>query len=219
MATDLIPILFEGLLETLYITLFSTALAYALGLPMGIVLVITKRGYICPAPWVNAILGGVVNIIRSIPFLILLIAVIPFTRLIIGTSIGTTATVVPLVIGAAPYIARMVESSLLEVDRGIIEAAQSVGASPAQIVFRVLLPEAFPSLLLGAAISSTTILGYSAMAGIVGGGGLGDLAIRYGHYRYETDIMLMTIVLLVLIVQAIQGIGNFSFRKTNKKIR
>lgn len=196
-----------GVLETLYMTLFSTALSYLFGLPLGILLVVTDSGGIRPMYWFNRVLGIVINLMRSVPFLILLVAVMPVTRVIVGTTIGSTATVVPLVISAAPFIARMVESSLKEVDKGVVEAAWSMGASPIRIIFRVLLPEAKPSLIIGAAIAVTTILGYSAMAGIVGGGGLGDIAIRYGYYRYQTDIMLATVALLVIIVQVLQEVG------------
>ena len=197
----------QGFLESLYMTLVSSALAYVIGLPLGIVLVVTDKDGIKPCVWLNRILGVIINLLRSMPFLILAIAVIPVTRFITGTSLGPTATIVPLVIGASPFIARMVESSLKEVDKGVIEAAQSMGASPFEIIYKVLLPEARPSLILGAAISVTTILGYSALTGFVGGGGLGDIAIRYGYYRYQTDIMLVTVALLVIIVQVLQEIG------------
>ena len=189
-------------------TLVSTAIAYLIGIPLGVILVITRREGICPAPKTNAVLGTIVNIMRSVPFLILIIVLIPFTRLVAGTSIGATATIVPLIVGAAPFIARMVESSLLEVDAGVVEAAQAMGASPWQIVTKVLLKESVPSLVTGAAIALTTILGYSAMAGAVGGGGLGDLAIKYGYHRYQTDVLLLTLVILVLLVQVIQALGN-----------
>jgi len=173
----------KGFLESLYMTLVSSALAYVIGLPLGIILVVTDKDGIKPIAGLNRVLGVIINLIRSMPFLILCIALIPVTRFITGTSLGPTATIVPLVIGAAPFIARMVESSLKEVDKGVIEAAQSMGATPFQIIYKVLLPEARPSLILGAAISVTTILGYSALTGFVGGGGLGDIAIRYGYYR------------------------------------
>ncbi|MFR5869784.1 MAG: methionine ABC transporter permease, partial [Acutalibacteraceae bacterium] len=175
-------LLLEGTLDTLYMTLASTLIAYLIGIPLGVILVVTRKDGICPAPKTNAVLGTIVNIMRSVPFLILIIVLIPFTRFVVGTSIGATATVVPLIVGAAPFIARMVESSLLEVDAGVVEAAQAMGASPWQIVTKVLLKEAVPSLITGAAIALTTILGYSAMAGAVGGGGLGDLAIKYGYH-------------------------------------
>lgn len=197
----------KGFLETLYMTLVSSILAYVLGLPLGIILVVTDKDGIKPCLGLNRVLGVIINLLRSMPFLILAITLIPVTRFITGTTLGPTATIVPLVIGSAPFIARMVESSLKEVDKGVIEAAQSMGATPFEIICKVLLPESRPSLILGAAISVTTILGYSALTGFVGGGGLGDIAIRYGYYRYQTDIMLVTVAILVIIVQALQEIG------------
>ena len=198
-----INMLIKGIGETFYMVLLSSALSYIIGIPLGIALV----------------LGVVINLLRSVPFIILLIMVIPITRLIVGKIYGSNATVVPLVISASPYIARMVESSLKEVDAGVIEAAKSMGASTWQIIVKVLLPEAKPSLLVGAAISVTTILGYSAMAGFTGGGGLGDIAIRYGYHRYQTDMMLVTVVLLVIIVQLIQEIFMRMSRRSDKRIR
>ena len=182
-------------------------MAYVIGLPVGVLLVVTDRDGLKPAVWLNRILGLIVNLLRSVPFLILLIAVIPLTRMIVGSSIGSSATVVPLVIAAAPFIARLVEGSLKEVERGAIEAATAMGASPWQIIYKVLLPEARPSLILGSAIAVTTILSYSAMAGIVGGGGLGDIAIRYGYYRYQTNVMMVTVAILVILVQIFQEFG------------
>ena len=205
-----------GLLETLYMTLVSTFLAYVFGLPMGIVMVVTDKDGIRPVKLLNQILGIIINILRSIPFLILLILVFPLTKSIVGTTVGSNATIVPLVIAAAPFIARLVESSLKEVDEGVIEAAYSMGASPTQIIYKVLLPEARPSLIVGSAIAVTTILSYSAMAGVVAGGGLGDIAIRYGLYRYQTDIMLVTVALLVVIVQILQEVG-MKFAKISDK--
>jgi D-methionine transport system permease protein len=207
-----------GIGETLYMTLVSTLFSYLFGLPLGIALTVTGKDGITPRPAFNKILGLLINLVRSVPFLILLIAVIPFTRFIVGTSIGSTATIVPLVIGAAPFIARLVESSLKEVDRGVIEAAQSMGCSMTQIIRKVLLPEARPSLIVGSAIALTTILSYSAMAGIVGGGGLGDIAIRYGYYRYQNDVMLVTVALLVVIVQIFQEAGMKIARIGDKRI-
>ncbi len=203
----MIQMLGMGIYESLYMTLISTFMSYVIGLPMGLILVSTDKDGIYPIVWLNKLLGLIVNILRSVPFLILMITVIPVTRKIVGTTIGSKATIVPLVIAAAPFIARVVESSLKEVDKGVIEAAESMGASPFQIMFRVLLPEAKPSLLVGAAISVTTILGYSAMAGIIGGGGLGAIAMNYGLYRYQRDIMFITVILLVIIVQIMQEIG------------
>lgn len=211
------PLIIQGIFETLYMTLASTFLAYVIGLPMGILLVTSEEEGIYPLKGLNVVLNVTVNIIRSIPFLILLIVVIPFTRFVTGTTIGSTATVVPLVIAAAPFIARLVESSVKEVDQGIIEASLSMGASPMQIVMKVMLPESKPSLFLGAAIAITTILGYSAMAGIVGGGGLGDIAIRFGYYRYESGVMIVTVVLLVLIVQIFQEVGMKIAQKADKR--
>ena len=209
-------LIWQGLLETLYMTIVSTLLAYVIGLPLGVIMVVTDKDGIYPLVTLNKILGVIINLVRSIPFLILLIAVLPFTRFVVGTTIGSTATIVPLVIGAAPFIARLVEASIKEVDKGVIEAAQSMGATSFQIIYKVLIPEAKPSLIVGSAIAITTILSYSAMAGIVGGGGLGDIAIRYGYYRYQNDVMLVTVAVLVLIVQAFQEIG-MKLAKINDK--
>lgn len=206
-----------GLLETIYMTFLSTFLAYVIGLPLGVLLVTSEKGGILPMPKLNRVLNVIVNIVRSVPFLILLIALIPFTRFVIGTTIGSTAVVVPLVIAAAPFIARLIESSIKEVDKGVIEAAISMGCSPFQIISKVMIPESVPSLLMGVAIATTTILGYSAMAGIVGGGGLGDIATRFGLYRYQNDIMIVTVVLLVLIVQVTQEIGMKIANKQDKR--
>lgn len=197
----------KGLFETLQMTVVSALLAYLIGLPLGVLLVVTDKGHVMENQVIHLILGTIVNIFRSIPFLILLVFLIPFTRWVTGASIGTTATIVPLTVGAIPIIARMVESSLKEVPPGIIEAAQAMGASPMQIIFRFLIPEAVPSLLLGGAINLATILGYSAMAGCIGGGGLGAIALNYGYYRYQTDVLLVTVVILILIVQIFQELG------------
>ncbi len=207
-----------GILESLYMTLLSTLIAYVIGLPMGILLVVTDKDGIAPFVLFNKILGAIVNLIRSIPFVILLITIMPFTRAIIGTTIGPNAVVVPLIIGSAPYIARLVESSLKEVDHGVIEAAQSMGASPIQIIFKVLIPEAMPSLIIGGAIALITILSYSAMSGFVGGGGLSSIAINYGYYRNETDIMLVTVAILVIIVQIFQELGAWWMKHSDKRI-
>ena len=203
---------------TLYMTLTSTILAYVIGLPMGVCLVITAKDGLRPIAVVYKILDVVANVVRSIPVLILLMRLIPFTRLVVGKSYGATATIVPLTIAAAPFIARLVESSLLEVDKGVIEAAQSMGAGIGTIVWKVLLAEARTSLIVGATIALGTILGYSAMAGAVGGGGLGDVAIRYGYYRYQADIMIVTVVLLVILVQILQIIGTKLSKKLDKRI-
>lgn len=197
----------NGVWETVQMTVIATFFAYIAGLPVGILLVATRKNGILENQIVSGVLGAVVNILRSIPFLILLVLLIPITRLLVGTSIGTTATIVPLTVGAIPIVARMVESSVQEVPPGIIEAAQAMGASPMKIIFNFMLPEALPSLLLGAAINLATVLGYSAMAGFVGGGGLGAIAIQYGYYRYQTDVLLITVAILVIIVQVFQEIG------------
>ena len=186
---------------------------------MAVVLVICRKDGIRPNPVVYSVLDVVVNLTRSFPFLILMIAVIPFTRYIVGTTIGNNATVVPLVIAAAPFVARLIESSLLEVDNGVVEAAQSMGASTWQIITKVLLPEAMPSLINGSAVAAITILGYSAMSGVIGGGGLGKIALSYGYYRYQTNIMIVCVVLLVLMVQAFQSVGTLWATKSDKRLR
>ena len=205
--SQVIIMLLEGIRDTLYMTLASTLFGYIIGLPMGIVLTVTDKDGIRPNAAVYKVLDVISNLLRSIPFIILLIVLIPFTRFVVGRSYGSTATIVPLTIAAAPYIARMVESSLKEVDAGVIEAARSMGASDFQIVTKVMLVEARTSLIVGATFSLGTILGYSAMAGTVGGGGLGDIAIRYGYTRWQTDIMVVTVVLLVILFQIFQTIG------------
>ncbi len=209
--------LLEGTVATLYMTLLSTFFGYLIGLPMGIVLAVTDKEGIRPNAVIYRILDFIVNLTRSIPFLILLILVMPLTKLIVGQSYGAVATIVPLTIAAAPFIGRMVESSLKEVDKGVIEAAQSMGAGTFTIIWKVLLAEARTSLLVGVTIAIGTILGYSAMAGVVGGGGLGDIAIRYGYYRYETDIMIVTIVILVVLVQILQGLGMMLSKKLDRR--
>ena len=214
-----INMLVKGIWETIYMVFLSSALSYVIGIPLGIALVVTDKEGISPVPLFNKVLGLIINLLRSVPFIILLIMVLPITKFIVGKTIGSNATVVPLIIAAAPYIGRMVESSLKEVDAGVIEAAKSMGAPTWQIIVKVLLPEAKPSLLVGAAISVTTILGYSAMAGFTGGGGLGDIAIRYGYHRYQTDMMMVTVVLLVIIVQLIQEVAMRMSRKSDKRIR
>ncbi len=214
-----INMLVKGIWETIYMVFLSSALSYVIGIPLGIALVVTDKEGISPVHLFNKVLGLIINLLRSVPFIILLIMVLPITKFIVGKTIGSNATVVPLIIAAAPYIGRMVESSLKEVDAGVIEAAKSMGASTWQIIVKVLLPEAKPSLLVGAAISVTTILGYSAMAGFTGGGGLGDIAIRYGYHRYQTDMMMVTVVLLVIIVQLIQEVAMRMSRKSDKRIR
>ena len=207
----------EGTGATLYMTLMSTLFGYILGLPMGIILVVTAPKGLRPNQVVYRILDVIVNITRSIPFLILMILIMPFTRILVGKTYGTTATIVPLALAAAPFIARMVESSLLEVDHGVIEAAQSMGASLWTIIWKVLLAEARTSLIVGATVALGTILGYSAMAGTIGGGGLGDIAMRYGYYRYQADIMIIAVVLLVLLVQILQVVGMILSKKLDRR--
>ena len=216
---EVVDMILKGIQETLYMTLLSTLMGYVIGLPMGVLLAVSDKDGLKPNRVLYRILDVIANIVRSIPFLILLILLIPFTRIIVEKSYGSTATVVPLVIAAGPFIARMVESSLKEVDEGVIEAARSMGASNLRIIVKVLLVEARTSLINGATIAVGTILGYSAMAGTIGGGGLGDIAIRYGYHRYQTDMMMVTVVLLVIIVQLIQEVAMRMSRKSDKRIR
>lgn len=208
-----------GIWETIYMTLISTAVAYLIGLPLGLVLSVTDDNGIHPVSWINRVLGVVVNAFRSVPFVILMIAVLPVASLVVGTSMGNKAVIVTLVIAAAPYVARMVESSIKEIDPGIIEAAQAMGASSMQIVCKVLIPEAKPSLITNGVISMVTILGYSAMAGTIGGTGLGQIAITYGYQRYNDDIIWICVFLTIVIVQVIQEIGMRIAHKTDKRIR
>ena len=208
-----------GIGETLYMTLFSTLLAYIMGMPIGVALYVTDKNGLKPHKGINAVLGTVVNIVRSVPFIILLITILPFTQWLLGTTLGATATVVPLVLCAAPFIGRMVESSLKEVPAGVIEASRAMGTSNMKIILKTLIPEAKPSLISGCTITVTTILGYTAMAGYVGGGGLGAIAINYGYYRYNTPVMLVTVLLMVIIVQLFQEIGSRIEKKTDKRIR
>ena len=217
--SQIVDMLLLGLKETVYMVFLSSFLSYVIGIPLGILLVVTDRDGIQPNIIVNTLLGIIINILRSVPFIIMLLAVLPITRFIVRTTLGPSAVVVPLVIAASPYIARMVESSLKEMNAGIVEAAKSMGASNFQIIWKVMLPESMPSLLTGAAISITTILGYSTMAGFVGGGGLGTLAINYGYYRYRMDVMMVTVVVLVIIVQLIQEFLLFLSRRADKRAR
>ena len=209
----------QALWETLYMVAVSTVVSSAIGLPVGLLLVVSDKGGIRPIPVLNTVLGVVVNILRSVPFLILGVMITPMTRAITGSSIGTTAMIVPLTMAAAPYVARMVESSIKEVPFGVIEAAQSMGASPWQIVWKVLVPEAKPSLMVGGAISVVTILGYSAMAGFIGGGGLGAVAVTYGYNRYQFDIMLVAVIIIVVVVQIFQEAGLWLARRLDKRNR
>ena len=216
--SQMIQMLAQGTLESFYMTVAITVLSYIIGVPLGVFLVMSDRNGIQPMPSLNWLIGGIVNILRSVPFLILMITIQPFTRMIVGTTIGTSAAIVALVVSAAPFVARMVEQSLLESDHGVIEAAQSMCAANMQIVKKVLLPESMPSLLNGVLVSATTILGYSAMAGFIGGGGLGDIAIRYGYNRYDSGTMLITVALLVVMVQLIQSVGARIAKRSDKRI-
>ena len=215
--TDIAKMLTSGTGETLLMVLLSTLFGYIVGLPLGVLLSVTDENGLKPVPALYRILDIIINITRSIPFLILLILIQPFTKAIVGKSYGTVATVVPLTVAAIPFIARMVEGSLKEVDKGVIEAALSLGARKFTVITKVLLAEARTSLLVGVTIAVGTILGYSAMAGIVGGGGLGDIAIRYGYYRYETEIMIVTVVVLVLLMQLLQWVGTLISKKIDRR--
>lgn len=209
----------QGLWETLYVMVISTVIAYIIGLPLGLILSVTDADGLHPSAGINKVLVTIVNLLRSVPFLIMVFLLTAFTRLIVGTSVGSPAMIPPLVIAAFPFVARLVEASVREVDLGVIEAAQSMGASTLQIVTRVILPEATPSLIAGATTATVTILGYSAMAGIVGGGGLGAIAINYGYYRKESAIMWVAVVLIVILVQILQGAGNRIAIRSDKRIR
>jgi len=219
MTEKMIQLLITGIGETLYMVVISTVAAYVFGIPLGVIMYITDKKGICRKRAINLVVGVIINIIRSVPFLILLVAILPFTRLVVGTTIGPTATIVPLIVAAIPFVARMVESSLKEVDGGVIEAAKAMGSSNFQIITRVLLPEAKPSLLVGLTIAITTILGYSAMAGFTGGGGLGAIATNYGYYRYQKDVMLITVAVLVIIVQIFQEAGIRIVNKLDKRLK
>lgn len=215
----IVDLIIQGVGETFYMVIISTVIAYVIGIPLGVIVYVTDAKGICKNRPLHIITGFVINVVRSIPFLILLVAILPFTRLIAGTTIGSTATIVPLVVAAAPFVARMVESSLKEVDPGVVEAAKAMGSTSWQIIWKVLLAEAKPSLLMGGAIAFATILGYSAMAGFVGGGGLGAIAVNYGYYRYQTNVMLVTVAILVLIVQVFQEAGIYIVNKIDKRIK
>jgi len=212
-----IPNLLKGALETIFMVGVSAIFTIALGLPLGVLLVTTDKNGLQPLPLLNQTLGAIVNIARSLPFIILLVVVIPFTRLVVGTTIGSTAAIVPLALAAIPFFARVAETGLREVDKGLVEAAQAMGCSNRQIIFKVLIPEALPSLILGVALTIISLISYSAMAGAIGGGGLGDLAIRYGYQRFETGVMIATVVLLVVFVQGIQIAGNRMAQKVSKR--
>ena len=210
-------LLAEGTLATIWMVAASTLLAHLIGLPIGLIVVVTDRGLLHPNKVIHTFFEGLINIGRSIPFIILMIALIPFTRFVVGTSLGVNATIVPLVIAAVPFVARLAESSLKEIPTGVIESTQAMGASTRRIVFGVMIPESMPSLIRGLSLTAITLVGYSAMAGAIGGGGLGDIAIRYGYYRYDTGVMLVTLVFIVAIVQLLQGMGNLAARKIDHR--
>lgn len=217
MNADMISLLGQGFWETLIMVLGSGFLGSLIGIPLGVLLHITDKGGLMPKLATNAIVGVIVNAVRSTPFIILLVAIYPLTRLIVGTTIGTTATIVPLVIGVAPFIARLVETNLREVDKGLIEAAQSMGATDYQIITKVLLPEAMPGIVASITIAIVTLVGYSAMAGAIGGGGLGDIGIRYGHNRYMPEVMWTVVLILVVFVQVIQSVGDWCVKRVSKR--
>lgn len=217
MSQEMLALLVEALLETTYMVAISAFVAALVGIPLGVILVTTDKGHILENTPLNSVLGAIVNAARSTPFIILMVAIIPITRMIVGTSIGTNAAVVPLSIAAIPFVGRIVEAALKEVDHGVIEAAQAMGASPWEIIKKVLLPEALPAIILGLTITIISLIGYSAMAGAIGGGGLGDLAIRYGYQRFRADIMLATVVILIAQVQLVQSGGDYLARRLNKK--
>ena len=217
MSQEMLALLIEALWETLYMVAVSAGIATFVGVPLGVVLVTTSRGHILQNLWLNRTLGYIANATRSTPFIILMVAIIPLTRALAGTSIGTNAAIVPLSIAAIPFVGRVVESALREVDYGLIEAAQAMGASPFQIIRRVLLPEAMPSIVLGLTLAIISLIGYSAMAGAIGGGGLGDLAIRFGYQRFRVDVMISTVVILIALVQLVQTAGDQVSQRLNKK--
>ena len=217
MSEQVIKLLITGTLDTLQMTVISTIMAMIIGIPLGVVLVVTSKAHILENAALNKILGAIVNATRSIPFIILMVAIIPFTRMVVGTSIGTTAACVPLTLAAIPFLARLVETSIKDIQFGVIEAAQSMGASPFQIIRKVLLPEALPTIIDNVTVLIVNLIGYSAMAGAIGGGGLGDIAIRYGYQRFQGDIMLATIIILIIMVQVIQMIGDGLSKAMNKK--
>jgi D-methionine transport system permease protein len=217
MSQDLIELLVKSLWETSYMVAAASLLSTLFGIPLGVILVITDKGHILQNLTFNRVLGVIVNATRSTPFIILMVAIIPLTRIIVGTSIGTNAAIVPLTIAAVPFLARVVETAIKEVDFGVIEAAKAMGASPREIIAKVLLPEAMPSIVLGITLTIISLIGYSAMAGAIGGGGLGDLAIRYGYQRFRADIMIITVLILIAQVQIVQSLGDYLASRLNKK--
>ena len=217
MSQEIIKLMLQGIEETFYMVAVATVIGGIIGIPLGITLVTTSKGHILENRFINQILGTIVNIIRSIPFIILMVAIIPLTRLIAGTSIGTTAACVPLTIVAIPFLSPLVETSIRDVDFGLVEAAESMGATPFQIIRKVLIPEALPTIINNITVLIVNPIGASAMAGAIGGGGLGDIAIRYGYQRFRPDVMLATIIILIVVVNVIQAGGDFASRKKNKK--
>ncbi|MGO4704789.1 methionine ABC transporter permease [Microvirga sp. 2MCAF38] len=219
MSPEMIRLILSATGETLLMVAISGVVGTLLGLPLGVFLATSGKGELFAAPWVNRVLGAIVNAARSTPFIILVVAIIPFTRLVAGTSIGTNAAIVPLTVAATPFIARLIEGAIREVDQGLIEAARAFGASPLQIVLKVLIPEALPGIVLGLTLAAVSLLGYSAMVGAVGGGGLGDLGIRYGYQRFMPDMMIAVVIVLIVLVQAVQSLGDRLARHLNKRIR
>lgn len=216
MPDDLLPLLLIGLGETIYMVVLSTIASLVLGLPLGVALVVTEPGHILPAPRLNKTLGAIINITRSFPTIILIVVLLPLSRLLVGTSLGASAAVVPLSIGSAPFLARIIENSLKEIDRGKIEAAVAMGASPIEIMYKVMIPECLASLTLGITMAIIMITGFTATAGAIGAGGLGSLAVRFGYQRYRTDVMLATVFVLVVLVQTVQWTGDMIARRINK---
>ncbi|TDR93107.1 methionine ABC transporter permease [Enterovirga rhinocerotis] len=219
MSPEIIRLIAEATLDTLWMVAVAASIATLLGLPLGVFLATSGKGELFAAPWVNKTVGFVVNAARSTPFIILVVAIIPFTRLLVGTSIGTKAAIVPLTIAAAPFIARLIEGAIREVDQGLVEAARAMGATPLQIVRKVLIPEALPAIVLSLTLAVVSLLGYSAMVGAVGGGGLGDLGIRYGYQRFMPDVMAVVVVVLIVLVQLVQSTGDWLSRRLNKRLR
>jgi D-methionine transport system permease protein len=219
MSPELLNLVWQSTLESLYMVALAAFIGTALGLPLGVFLATSGAGDLFAAPWLNRVLGAVINATRSTPFIILVVAIIPFTRLVAGTSIGTTAAIVPLTVAAMPFIARVVEAAIRELDQGLIEASKAMGATPLQIVLKVLLPEALPGILLGLTLTVVSLLSNSAMVGAVGGGGLGDLGIRFGYQRFMPEVMAAVVIVLIVLVQSIQTLGEYLARRANKRIR
>lgn len=219
MSPEILKLIAASTLDTLYMVAVATAIGTAVGLPLGVFLATSRKGELFAAPWANTLLGLVVNATRSTPFIILVVAIIPFTRLVAGTSIGTTAAIVPLTVAATPFIARLIEAAVREVDQGLVEAARAMGASPLQIVTKVLVPEALPGIVLGLTLALVSLIGFSAIVGVVGGGGLGDLGIRYGYQRFMPEVMATVVVVLIVLVQGVQSLGDRLAKRVNKRIR